>query len=102
MAKKSKRNADLDIDINALLKKETIVDSELASELSDAILHYAIEVITDRALPDVFDGLKPVQRRILWTGWVRKYLFNGPFVKCAKYTGDVMSDWHCHVSTALG
>lgn len=101
MAKKSKRNADLDIDINALLKKETIVDSELTSELSDAILHYAIEVITDRALPDVFDGLKPVQRRILWTGWVRKYLFNGPFVKCAKYTGDVMSDWHCHGDTSI-
>ena len=91
MAKKSKHK---EIDINELLKKETIQDADLVDELSSAMLNYAIEVIKDRSLPNFLDGLKPVQRRILYTGWNKKYLYNGPFIKCAKYVGDVMGDFH--------
>ena len=91
MAKKTKNKQ---IDINALLNKEQITDVDLTNELASAMLNYAIEVIKDRAISHVNDGLKPVQRRILYSGWNKKYLFNGPFIKCAKFVGDVMGDLH--------
>lgn len=90
MAKKSKHK---EINIQELLKKENIQDVDLSDELSFAMLNYAIEVIKDRSIPSI-DGFKPVQRRILYTGWNKKYLYNGPFIKCAKYVGDVMGDLH--------
>ena len=83
------------LDITALLQKETIVDSDFSQELSTSILNYAIEVISDRALPNVYDGLKPVQRRILWSCWSNKHFSNGPFVKCATLVGECMS-YHSH------
>ena len=92
MAKKSIKNKE--IDVNALLQQEQIINADLADELSDDMLQYSLEVIKDRALASVYDGLKPVQRRILWAGWVKHYLSNGQFVKCAKFTGDVMGDYH--------
>lgn len=94
MARRSTKEKELDI--NQLLQQETITDADLSDELSNAMLNYAIEVIADRAIPRIEDGLKPVQRRILWTTWVKKYLFSGPFIKCAKITGDVMGDYHPH------
>lgn len=98
MAKKKKEN---DINIEDLLEKETIVDSELSFEIKDSILNYAVEVITDRALPNIYDGCKPVQRRILYAGFVKKYFSNGVFIKCAKYVGDVMGDYHCHGDSSI-
>ena len=82
------------IDIEQLLQNEKIEDADLSDELSNSILQYAVEVIKDRSLPSVADGMKPVQRRILWTGLVKKYLSNGPFIKCAKYVGDTMGEYH--------
>jgi len=98
MSKKSKHK---EININELLKKENIQDVDLADELSLAMLNYAIEVIKDRSLPLINDGMKPVQRRILYTGWNKKYLYNGPFIKCAKYVGDVMGDFHPHGDASI-
>ena len=92
MAKRSIKNKE--IDINELLKNEKINDVDLSNELSSAMLNYAVEVIKDRSLPSIADGMKPVQRRILWSGYIHKYLSNGPFIKCAKYVGDVMGDYH--------
>ena len=60
-------------------------------------LTYAISVITSRALPDVRDGLKPVQRRILYTMYHDLHLtFDGRPRKCAKIIGDVTGNYHPH------
>jgi DNA gyrase subunit A len=64
-------------------------------------LNYALSVITARALPDVRDGLKPVQRRILYTMWQQQLTYDAKPRKCAKVVGDVMGGYHPHGDTAL-
>jgi DNA gyrase subunit A len=64
-------------------------------------LNYALSVITSRALPDVRDGLKPVQRRILYTMWQQNLTADAKHRKCAKVVGDVMGSFHPHGDTAL-
>src|SRR5439155_176653 len=59
-------------------------------------LNYALSVITARALPDVRDGLKPVQRRILYTMWQQNLTADVKHRKCAKVVGDVMGNFHPH------
>ena len=64
-------------------------------------LNYALSVITARALPDVRDGLKPVQRRILYTMWRQRLTADAKPRKCAKVVGDVMGNYHPHGDTAI-
>jgi DNA gyrase subunit A len=64
-------------------------------------LNYALSVITSRALPDVRDGLKPVQRRILYTMWQQNLTADAKYRKCAKVVGDVMGNYHPHGDSAL-
>ncbi len=64
-------------------------------------LNYALSVITSRALPDVRDGLKPVQRRILYTMWQQNLTADAKHRKCAKVVGDVMGSFHPHGDAAL-
>jgi DNA gyrase subunit A len=64
-------------------------------------LNYALSVITARALPDVRDGLKPVQRRILYTMWQQNLTADAKHRKCAKVVGDVMGSFHPHGDAAL-
>ena len=64
-------------------------------------LNYALSVITSRALPDVRDGLKPVQRRILFTMWQQSLTADAKPRKCAKVVGDVMGNYHPHGDAAL-
>ncbi len=64
-------------------------------------LNYALSVITSRALPDVRDGLKPVQRRILYTMWQQNLTADVKPRKCAKVVGDVMGNYHPHGDAAL-
>src|SRR5438105_247526 len=64
-------------------------------------LNYALSVITARALPDVRDGLKPVQRRILYTMWQQNLTADAKHRKCAKVVGDVMGNFHPHGDMAL-
>ena len=64
-------------------------------------LNYALSVITARALPDVRDGLKPVQRRILFTMWQQRLTPDAKPRKCAKIVGDVMGSYHPHGDTAI-
>jgi len=77
-------------------------ETPLALEARTRYLNYALSVITARALPDVRDGLKPVQRRILLT--MRKDLGLTPdakYRKSAKIVGDVMGNYHPHGDTAI-
>src|SRR6187399_402101 len=64
-------------------------------------LNYALSVITSRALPDVRDGLKPVQRRILYTMWQQRLTADAKHRKCAKVVGDVMGNFHPHGDSAI-
>lgn len=69
--------------------------------VSPLFVGYAMSVITDRALPDVRDGLKPVHRRILWSMHSDGYRPDRPHVKCAKIVGSTMGTFHPHGDTAL-
>ncbi len=64
-------------------------------------LNYALSVITSRALPDVRDGLKPVQRRILYTMWQQRITADAKHRKCAKVVGDVMGNYHPHGDSSI-
>jgi DNA gyrase subunit A len=64
-------------------------------------LNYALSVITSRALPDVRDGLKPVQRRILYTMWQQNLTADVKHRKCATVVGEVMGSFHPHGDAAL-
>jgi DNA gyrase subunit A len=64
-------------------------------------LNYALSVITSRALPDVRDGLKPVQRRILFTMWRERLTVDAKFKKCAEVVGRVMGDYHPHGDSSI-
>jgi DNA gyrase subunit A len=73
----------------------------LAEEVEAAFLEYSMSVIVSRALPDVRDGLKPVQRRILWAMHDANLRPDRPFVKCARVVGDVMASYHPHGDSAI-
>jgi DNA gyrase subunit A len=73
----------------------------LAEEVEAAFLEYSMSVIVSRALPDVRDGLKPVQRRILWAMHDANLRPDRPFVKCARVVGDVMANYHPHGDSAI-
>src|SRR6476659_7343453 len=64
-------------------------------------LNYALSVITSRALPDVRDGLKPVQRRILFSMWQKNLTADAKHRKCATVVGDVMGGYHPHGDASL-
>lgn len=80
---------------------EKIYDYTLEDIMGDRFGRYSKSIIQDRALPDVRDGLKPVQRRILYTMWEDKNTFDRPYRKCAKAVGDVMGKYHPHGDTSI-
>src|SRR3954451_22187408 len=76
---------------------ESIQPVSIAQETRRRYLNYALSVITSRALPDVRDGLKPVQRRILYTMYHDLRLdAEGRTAKCARIAGDVVGKYHPH------
>ena len=80
---------------------ETIHPVSLESETQRRYLNYAVSVISARALPDVRDGLKPVQRRILFTMHHELHLApDGRPAKCARIVGDVTGKFHPHSDDA--
>ncbi len=74
---------------------------EITDELRNSYLLYAMSVIVARALPDVRDGLKPVQRRILWAMWDSGLTHSAKFKKSANVVGEVMGKYHPHGDTAI-
>jgi len=73
-----------------------IIEVPLEEELKESYLDYAMSVIVGRALPDVRDGLKPVQRRILYAMYEVGNEWNKPFKKSARIVGDVIGKYHPH------
>lgn len=78
-----------------------IIDEPISEALSKRYLAYALSTITSRALPDVRDGLKPVQRRILYAMRELKLNPDAAFRKCAKIVGEVMGNYHPHGDSAI-
>ncbi len=78
------------------------IDSvKLEGKLKQSFLNYAMSVIVDRALPDARDGLKPVQRRILYDMDGLKITYNVAHKKCAHIVGDVMGKYHPHGDSSI-
>ena len=77
-------------------KNDRVIGIELEQEMRQAYLDYSMSVIVARALPDVRDGLKPVQRRILYTMHEMGLRSDRPFRKSAAIVGDVMGKYHPH------
>ncbi len=69
---------------------------EISDELQESYLDYAMSVIVSRALPDVRDGLKPVQRRILWAMWESGLRASAKYRKSASVIGDTLKSYHPH------
>ncbi len=74
---------------------------EIDNEMKSAYLDYAMSVITARALPDVRDGLKPVQRRILYAMGEMGLRHDAAYKKCARIVGDVLGRYHPHGDQAV-
>ena len=80
---------------------ERIVDIDVSSEMQTSFLEYAYSVIYSRALPDARDGLKPVQRRILYSMDEMGVRPDRSHVKCARVVGEVMGKYHPHGDGAI-
>ena len=78
-----------------------VIDVPVADEMSESFLAYSLSVITARAIPDVRDGLKPVQRRILYSMLQQGIRPDSDFRKCAGVVGDTMGKYHPHGDSAI-
>ena len=96
MAKKKK-----DLLVENEIFNENIVMSPLEEIMGDRYATYAKYVIQDRAIPDVRDGLKPVQRRIIFSMYKNGNTINKPTKKCAHTVGAVMGTYHPHGDTSI-
>src|SRR6059058_2951080 len=74
---------------------------DIQDEIQRSYLDYAMSVIVGLALPDVRDGLKPVQRRILFSMSEQGLAPNRPYRKCARVVGEVMGQFHPHGDQAI-
>ncbi len=99
MAKKDSQNKDEDKD-SKLAEIATdihkIIDIDISKEMKQSYINYAMSVITDRALPDARDGLKPVHRRILYSMHQNGLTSSARFRKSATVVGDVLGSFHPH------
>src|SRR3989344_7989184 len=78
-----------------------IILSEISDEMKKAYIDYAMSVIVSRALPAAEDGLKPVQRRILYAMQSMALHHNKPTKKCARIVGDTMGKFHPHGDSSI-
>tara|TARA_B100000073_G_scaffold64469_1_gene47651 strand:- start:145 stop:2586 length:2442 start_codon:yes stop_codon:yes gene_type:complete len=83
------------------MDKKNFTSISLQEEMERSYLEYAMSVIVGRALPDARDGLKPVQRRILFAMYELGLTPDRPFRKCARVVGDVLGKYHPHGDQAV-
>jgi DNA gyrase subunit A len=96
MAKRNRR-ATKGLGLEGMRPTSVVEEVSLAEATRTRYLNYALSVITSRALPDVRDGLKPVQRRILYAMWNDLHVnADSRFIKCAAVVGEVMKSYHPH------
>jgi len=109
MPKKSETNKDKDSGSNepvvagapARAAGAGVINRSITTEMRESFLDYAMSVITDRALPDVRDGLKPVHRRILYAMHEKGLTYQAKFRKSAVPVSDAMGSYHPHGDAAI-
>lgn len=84
-----------------MLEDDKIIKIDIESEMKSAYIDYSMSVIVSRALPDARDGLKPVQRRVLYGMNVSGNTSDKPFRKAAKSVGEVMGNYHPHGDSSI-
>ena len=82
-------------------EKENIIQLDFSEEMKNAYRDYAVSVIVARALPDARDGLKPVQRRILYAMKELGLYPDRPHRKSARIVGDAMGKYHPHGDSSI-
>ena len=82
-------------------KQENIIATDYAEVMQKSYIDYAMSVIVSRALPDVRDGLKPVQRRTLYDMYELGIRYDRPYRKCARIVGDTMGKYHPHGDSSI-
>ncbi|WP_099468270.1 DNA gyrase/topoisomerase IV subunit A [Konateibacter massiliensis] len=80
---------------------EQIIKTEYSDVMQKSYIDYAMSVIVARALPDVRDGLKPVQRRTLYDMYELGIKYDKPYRKCARIVGDTMGKYHPHGDSSI-
>jgi DNA gyrase subunit A len=80
---------------------DKILSVNIVTEMQKSYIDYAMSVITERALPDVRDGLKPVHRRILYSMYESGFTSSAKYVKSARIVGDVLGKYHPHGDTSV-
>lgn len=107
MAENNKNIPELEEDNESIvpgLKKGIIpgtTDDEFGKQIKNSFLDYAVSTLTSRAIPDARDGLKPVQRRIIYDMWDSGITPDKPFKKSARVTGSVMGKYHPHGDSSI-
>ncbi|MCD7867030.1 MAG: DNA topoisomerase 4 subunit A [Clostridiales bacterium] len=82
-------------------RQENIIRTDYADVMQKSYIDYAMSVIISRALPDVRDGLKPVQRRTLYDMYELGIRYDRPYRKCARIVGDTMGKYHPHGDSSI-
>ncbi len=82
-------------------KNDQIIRTDYAEIMQKSYIDYAMSVIIARALPDVRDGLKPVQRRTLYDMYELGIRYDRPYRKCARIVGDTMGKYHPHGDSSI-
>ena len=83
------------------MQDSQIVRTEYSDVMKKSYIDYAMSVIVSRALPDVRDGLKPVQRRTLYDMYELGIRYDRPYRKCARIVGDTMGKYHPHGDSSI-
>ena len=83
------------------MEESRIIKTEYSEEMQKSFIDYAMSVIIARALPDVRDGLKPVQRRTLYDMHELGIRYDRPYRKCARIVGDTMGKYHPHGDSSI-
>lgn len=94
MVKNNKEKEEKELNETKITSK--VIDMDISKEMRQSYINYAMSVITDRALPDARDGLKPVHRRILYSMHQNGLSANARFKKSATVVGDVLGSFHPH------
>ena len=83
------------------MEESQIIRTEYSELMKKSYIDYAMSVIISRALPDVRDGLKPVQRRTLYDMYELGFRYDRPYRKCARIVGDTMGKYHPHGDSSI-
>ena len=82
-------------------ERDSLTENNIVNEVGTSFLEYSLSVITARALPDLRDGLKPVNRRILWSMYEQHLTYDKPHRKSATTVGYVMGNYHPHGDSSI-